>query len=240
VTARTKPREFPSGGVDGANEPPSVDAGTATAVSPVSSGRAAKRGFDLLFGALGLTLAVPVIGVLALAVRAKTRGPAFFTQERVGLGGRTFSMIKIRTMTVDSEVNLEAHLDDDPDLRTQWATRFKLDPDPRLIPGLGRLLRSYSLDELPQLWNVLRGDMSLVGPRPFPPYHVSRFSPRFRQLRQQVRPGITGLWQITVRSGDLASQERYDGQYIRNWSIWLDISILARTIKPVVTGRDAF
>jgi lipopolysaccharide/colanic/teichoic acid biosynthesis glycosyltransferase len=211
-----------------------------TPVGEASVRRAIKRGIDVVFGILGLILAAPLIAALALTVRLKTGGPGFFTQQRVGMGGRTFPMIKIRTMVVGSEGDLPAHLDDDPALREQWETRFKLRADPRLIPGLGALLRSYSLDELPQLWNVVRGDMSLVGPRPFPEYHVARFTPEFRHLREQVRPGLTGLWQVTVRSGgDLEAQEAYDGYYLRNWSIGLDLSILARTIKPVLTGRDA-
>jgi lipopolysaccharide/colanic/teichoic acid biosynthesis glycosyltransferase len=110
-----------------------------------------------------------------------------------------------------------------------------------LIPFVGRFFRRFSVDELPQLWTVLRGDMSLVGPRPFPDYHLEHFSPAFRELRLRVRPGITGLWQITLRSaGTTAEQESYDSYYIRNWSVWLDLYILSRTIAAVASGRGAY
>ncbi len=114
-------------------------------------------------------------------------------------------------MRRDADRRLEEHLAANPALREEWTERYKLRHDPRLIPGVGRLFRRFSIDELPQLWAVIAGDMSLVGPRPFPDYHLERFSPAFLELRQRVRPGITGLWQITVRSdGDLKDQEALD------------------------------
>ena len=144
-------------------------------------------------------------------------------------------------MRLDAEKRLEEHLAENPELREEWKERFKLARDPRLIPLVGRLFRQFSIDELPQLWSVLRGDMSLVGPRPFPDYHLSQFSPVFLELRQRVRPGITGLWQITIRSdGGIAEQVAYDSYYIRNWSVWLDLYILSRTIAAVAAGRGAY
>jgi lipopolysaccharide/colanic/teichoic acid biosynthesis glycosyltransferase len=126
-------------------------------------------------------------------------------------------------------------------MREEWQTRYKLRDDPRLIPVVGRLFRRFSIDELPQLWTVLKGEMSLVGPRPFPDYHLREFPPAFVELRQRVRPGITGLWQIAVRSdGGTSEQEAYDSYYIRNWSVWMDLYILSRTLAAVVSGRGAF
>jgi lipopolysaccharide/colanic/teichoic acid biosynthesis glycosyltransferase len=144
-------------------------------------------------------------------------------------------------MVPGAEAKLEGALARDPALRSEWRERKKLKADPRLVPGAGRLLRRFSLDELPQLWNVLRGDMSLVGPRPFPDYHLAEFPEPFRELRRRVRPGITGLWQVTVRSeGSLDRQQSLDAYYIRNWSVWLDVYILARTVGAVLTGRGAY
>jgi lipopolysaccharide/colanic/teichoic acid biosynthesis glycosyltransferase len=118
---------------------------------------------------------------------------------------------------------------------------FKLKNDPRILKGVGFLLRKSSLDELPQLWNVVLGEMSLVGPRPFPHYHLEQFSQEFRNLRRSVIPGMTGLWQVLARSdGNLETQEKLDTYYIRNWSIWLDLSLLGRTALVVLTGKGAY
>jgi len=175
---------------------------------------------------------------LALSIRWIDRGPAIFTQTRVGLGGRRFTLHKLRTMKVASELELEDHLNGDPDARREWNSRFKLRRDPRLVPGVGRWLRRLSIDELPQLWNVVIGEMSLVGPRPLPGYHLETFSESFRYLRGQVRPGLTGLWQVMARED--ASEEKkilYDSYYIRNWSLWMDLYILALTVLAVFRAR---
>jgi lipopolysaccharide/colanic/teichoic acid biosynthesis glycosyltransferase len=203
--------------------------------------RLVKRAADLILSGVALTLAAPVIGAAALAVMLASRGPAFFVQEREGLDGRRIRVRKIRTMHADAEQRLAEHLARRPELRREWEQRYKLRDDPRLIPGLGSFLRRFSLDELPQLVNVVAGSMSLVGPRPFPDYHLEQFSPNFRRLRRRARPGITGLWQVTIRSGGtIAEQQAYDTYYIRNWSLWLDLYILGRTLGAVVTGRGAY
>ena len=200
-----------------------------------------KRAMDLLLGGAGLVVASPVIGLAAAAVRLASPGPAIFGQVREGRGGVEFRVWKLRTMYADAEGRLREHLAANPAARDEWERAFKLRDDPRIVPGVGRLLRRFSVDELPQLWNVVVGEMSLVGPRPFPIYHLDSFSPEFRQLRRRVRPGLTGLWQVSVRSaGGLDKQQAYDSHYIWNWSIWLDLHVLVRTARPVVRGDGAF
>jgi Undecaprenyl-phosphate galactose phosphotransferase WbaP len=200
-----------------------------------------KRALDLALAGGGLILTLPLaLGAMA-AVKLLSPGPALYRQAREGRKGRTIQVPKIRTMVVDAEERMEELFQQDPGLREEWENGFKLQRDPRIIPGVGRLLRRYSIDELPQLWSVLKGDMSLVGPRPFPAYHLEALSPRARHLRAQVRPGISGLWQVSARGvADVSAQQAYDIYYIRNWSVWLDLYILARTLSAVVTGRGAY
>jgi Undecaprenyl-phosphate galactose phosphotransferase WbaP len=203
--------------------------------------RAIKRAIDVSLAIVSLVVAAPIAACAAALVTIVDGPPMFFRQDRSGLDGRRITVPKIRTMKRGAEEELERQLDADPALRREWEERHKLKNDPRLIPAIGRLFRRYSIDELPQLWAVLDGRMSLVGPRPFPDDHLKRFSPDFHDLRQRVRPGITGLWQVNVRSdGDIDQQETYDTYYIRNWSVWLDIYILSRTIAAVVSGRGAY
>lgn len=183
---------------------------------------------------------MPLVGLLALWVWLSDRANPFYAQERIGEDGRTFPAWKLRTMVPDAEGVLQAALATDPALKAEWEEHFKLERDPR-ITAPGRLLRRTSLDELPQLWNVLTGDMSLVGPRPLPAYHYEELSERVRALRERVRPGITGLWQVSGRSdaGNLG-MERWDPYYVRNWSPWLDAVILVRTVRVVMKGSGAY
>jgi Undecaprenyl-phosphate galactose phosphotransferase WbaP len=202
--------------------------------------RVLKRLLDLGLGSLFLILSAPLWLGAALLIRLTSRGSPFYTQEREGLFGRRFRLIKLRTMFVDAEARLERHLAADAEARAQWEAHRKLRHDPRIL-ALGRWLRRFSIDELPQLWHVVRGDMSLVGPRPFPEYHLEAFSPAFRQLRRRVRPGLTGLWQVMVRSeGGIAEQEAHDSYYIRNWSLWMDLYVLGKTFAAVIRGRGAY
>jgi Undecaprenyl-phosphate galactose phosphotransferase WbaP len=201
----------------------------------------AKRALDLIMASLAFLIALPAILLAALIVLVLDGAPAFFYQDRAGLGGRRIRVPKIRTMRQNADQQLDEYLASNPSAEEEWLTRYKLREDPRLIPGVGRIFRRFSIDELPQLLTVIAGDMSLVGPRPFPDYHLERFTPAFRELRQRVRPGITGLWQITIRSaGSTDDQEALDTYYIRNWSVWFDLYVLGRTLLAVASGRGAY
>ena len=200
-----------------------------------------KRIVDIVAASLGLVVAAPLVGLCALWIRKTSPGNPFYTQEREGRDGTTLRILKLRTMFPNAVEMLESHLARNPSAREEWEQFCKLKRDPRILPGVGQFLRKTSLDELPQLWNVLKGEMSLVGPRPFPAYHNSRFDPEFLQVRIQVRPGLTGLWQVSARSdGDLAVQQSLDNYYIRNWSLWLDIYILFRTVRAVLAPRGSY
>lgn len=199
-----------------------------------------KRIIDVLLAVPMVAIAAPIIGFLALVVRIVDPGPAFYVQSRVGSNGQTLRMYKLRTMYADAEQRLDAHLNQHPEARAEWERFFKLSHDPRVLPIIGRLMRRTSLDELPQLWNVICGEMSLVGPRPFPVYHMNSFDETFRSIRATVKPGITGMWQVSSRSdGDLQVQKTQDLFYIRNWSLWLDIYILMQTVPAVLRAKGA-
>jgi len=194
--------------------------------------------------AVGLPLFIgtlPLVAAAAVWIKLASRGPVFYRQMREGFDGRRIPVWKLRTMYVDGDRLLEEWLESHPEDRQEWTRYFKLRHDPRVLPVIGRLLRRTSLDELPQLWTVLKGEMSLVGPRPFPYYHLEQLPPEFRTLRTRVLPGLTGLWQVSARSeGDVKVQEALDTYYIRNWSPWLDLYILARTVAAVLMARGAY
>jgi Undecaprenyl-phosphate galactose phosphotransferase WbaP len=201
----------------------------------------AKRLLDYILGVPLFLLSLPVIAISAALIKLVSRGPAFYAQEREGLAGKRIKVWKLRTMYPDAELLLRRHLAENPEAKAEWERFFKLKNDPRILPVVGTLLRRTSLDELPQLWNVLCGEMSLVGPRPFPHYHLEKFDDEFRFMRRNVLPGVTGYWQVSARSdGDLRIQESLDTYYIRNWSIWLDLSLLGRTIQVVLNGKGAY
>jgi Undecaprenyl-phosphate galactose phosphotransferase WbaP len=201
--------------------------------------RAAKRLLDLAL----VLLFLPFLGLLVLAfavlIRCDGRGPVFYSQRRLGRDGREFPAWKFRTMRPDADQVLAEVLARDPALRAEWERDHKLRDDPR-VTRVGRILRVTSLDELPQLWNVLAGQMSLVGPRPIVQAEVAKYG-EFYPLYQRVRPGITGLWQVSGRN-NTTYEERVglDAYYVRNWSPWLDLWILARTVKTVVLREGAY
>jgi len=184
-----------------------------------------KRAVDLLGAGVGLALASPVIGLAALAIKLDDGGPVFYRQRRVGRHGEDFDLVKLRTMIPGAETE-----------GAGWAVDYA---DPR-ITRVGRVLRRLSVDELPQLWNVLRGEMSLVGPRPLPVRDYERLEDWHRR-RYNVLPGMTGLWQVAGRS-DLTFDDlvRLDFYYIENWSIWLDMSILLKTPFAVFKRKGAY
>jgi lipopolysaccharide/colanic/teichoic acid biosynthesis glycosyltransferase len=197
----------------------------------------AKRSVDVVLACVGLVLMAPVMAILAVLVKLDSRGPALFAQTRVGIGGRTFRMLKLRTMREGAEHERDAmeelNQHDDPRL-------FKIAADPR-VTRLGRVIRRWSLDELPQLYNVLAGHMSLVGPRPFFESDLADYEAHhFRRLA--VKPGLTGMWQVSGRSDIVDFEEvvRLDRYYIEHWSLALDLEILARTIPAVVSRRGAY
>jgi len=195
---------------------------------------AAKRVVDVSGSAVLLLCALPVIGLAALAIRLESPGPVFFSQLRCGRDARRFRLWKLRTMTVDAEARRDSLLH----LNEMDGPVFKIRRDPR-VTRVGRLLRRWSLDELPQLWNVLRGDMSLVGPRPPLPQEVIHYTPRERQ-RLCVPPGLTGTWQVSGRN-ELCFEEwvRLDLEYVERASLALDLQILAKTLPAVLSGRGA-
>lgn len=193
-----------------------------------------KRAMDAIVAATLLVALSPVLLVLAVLVKTTSRGPVFFVQQRAGLNGRLFAFYKFRTMVVGAEQKRAELLG-----RNEMdGPVFKIALDPRITP-LGRFLRRFSLDELPQLWNVLRGDMSLVGPRPLMPHEVAGYE-TWQRRRMSMRPGLTCLWQVSGRNRvDFKRWMELDLEYIDTWSLRMDLRILARTLPAVVSGRGA-
>jgi len=204
-----------------------------------STDRIAKRTMDLLLTLAGGLVVLPLCLLIALAIKFDSKGPVLYSQERIGKDGKRFRAFKFRSMVQNADVILHDYLEEHPELMEEWRETQKLKNDPR-ITALGNFLRRSSLDELPQLINVLRGDMSLVGPRPIVEDEIERYDWVWN-LYKRARPGITGQWQISGRN-DTSYRERtnMDAYYIRNWSIWLDIHILARTISVVLKRDGAY
>ncbi len=201
--------------------------------------RLLKRTFDLGVTSLVGLCFLPLFLALILAVRLSSRGPIFYGQRRVGRGHALFTAWKFRSMVTDADAVLEAHLERDPALREEWERDRKLKRDPR-VTAIGRIMRKTSLDELPQLWNVLSGQMSLVGPRPIVMAEVDRYGRRYQHYRR-VTPGITGLWQISGRNNTTYERRtEIDEYYVRNWSVAMDLYILYRTVKTVLFTEGAY
>ena len=203
-----------------------------SAKAAIPRGGVAKRSFDIATATTMLVFALPAMLFIALIMFSTDRGPIFFGHERIGHNGKRFKCLKFRSMVVNSQEALKRHLELFPQARAEWEATQKLRNDPR-ITRLGHFLRITSLDELPQLINVIRGDMSLVGPRPIVQDEVVRYADEIAHYAA-VRPGITGLWQVSGRS-DVGYDQRVqlDSLYVREWSFVGDMVILAKTVKVV-------
>jgi exopolysaccharide biosynthesis polyprenyl glycosylphosphotransferase len=204
-------------------------------LTPAATCSSAKRALDLVLTVAGLLLISPLLLGIAVLIKLDSRGPVFYRQVRVGRDGRTFKMWKFRSMRADADALLATLRD----CNEASGPLFKMRDDPR-VTRVGRVLRRLSLDELPQLVNVLRGDMSLVGPRPPLPREVAEYEP-WQLGRLRAVPGLTGLWQVSGRS-DLTFQQmvRLDLHYIQHWSLWMDVRILARTLPAVLSHTGAY
>jgi Undecaprenyl-phosphate galactose phosphotransferase WbaP len=201
----------------------------------VSLKRSIELAIIILFSPVLLLLVISI----AILIKLTSRGPVFYGHERIGLGGKRFKAWKFRSMIKNADQTLTEGIQDQPRLQSEWQHRQKLKRDPRVTP-IGRILRRTSLDELPQIWNVLRGQMSLVGPRPIVENEIPKYGEQFA-LFTRVRPGMTGLWQVSGRNNlPYSERVRLDIYYVRNWSVWLDLHLLSRTIIPVLFGDGAY
>jgi Undecaprenyl-phosphate galactose phosphotransferase WbaP len=198
-----------------------------------------KRTMDIVATIIGGCLVFPLILMLSILVWAESRGPIFYSDLRIGRDGKLFPCVKFRTMVVDAETLLQQMLSEDEEMRNEYLNYHKLRNDPR-VTRVGRFLRKTSLDELPQLWNVLRGEMSLVGPRPYLPRESDDIGTTQSEILR-VTPGMTGPWQVSGRNHTSFSERvRMDACYVRDWSVWLDIVLLARTVGCLLSRRDAY
>jgi Undecaprenyl-phosphate galactose phosphotransferase WbaP len=201
--------------------------------------RRTKRALDLLLTIALAPIVCPVVAVAALLIKLESKGPVFYRDVRVGYRGRPFVAWKLRSMVVNGQEVLDHYLGQHPEEMVAWQMTQKLKRDPR-VTRVGRIIRRASIDELPQFWNVLVGQMSVVGPRPFLPHQTEMYGQSF-ELYKRVRPGITGLWQISGRNHlPFEERARLDAYGIKNWSVWLDVYILFRTIGAVFTAKGAY
>jgi Undecaprenyl-phosphate galactose phosphotransferase WbaP len=201
--------------------------------------RRTKHALDLVLTIVGGLVICPLLVAIAVLIMLDSPGPAVYAHRRVGAGGKDFRCWKFRTMYANAEQLLDECLQGNPQLRAEWEQTFKLRDDPR-VTRVGRFLRKTSLDELPQLWNVLMGQMSLVGPRPIVDAEIPKYGSVY-DLYRRIRPGISGFWQVSGRSDtSYAERVKMDAYYVHNWSVWLDLVILARTVSCVLFGRGAY
>lgn len=201
--------------------------------------RLLKRILDVTLATLLLVLALPLAASIALAIVLEKRGPVFFAHTRIGKGKRRFRLWKFRTMVVDADGLLARHLEAHPDNLAEWREHHKLKDDPR-VTRVGQQLRRSRLDELPQLINVLRGEMSMVGPRPIVEEEIPKYGPVF-PLYVQVLPGLTGLWQVSGRAHTgYRDRTELDMKYMRERTLWMDLLVLLKTVGVVIFGRGAY
>lgn len=204
-----------------------------------AAGGRLKRWFDVIGAACLLLLLAPLFLFVAAAIKASGRGPVFFRHRRVGQNGAEFYCLKFRTMAPDADARLRRHLAENTEAALEWAATRKLKNDPR-VTILGSGLRKSSVDELPQLLNVLRGEMSLVGPRPIVREEVPKYG-EFISEYISTRPGLTGLWQVSGRNDvDYANRVLLDSKYVREWNIWQDLIIIGKTVWVVLSARGSY
>ena len=200
-----------------------------------------KRSFDVIFSSIVITCLAPLLFVIAWLVKFQDGGPVFYRHRRITSAGKEFDCLKFRSMVENADIKLEQLLSEDPKLRREWNANFKLQNDPR-VTKLGKFLRKTSLDELPQFFNVLKGEMSVVGARPIVDQELTEFYKESAGRYCSMKPGITGPWQVERRSDTSASYDErvnMDDWYILNYSLWTDIKIIFKTIKRVFDGRGA-
>ena len=197
-----------------------------------------KRIFDFTLAGLAFIFTLPMLLIVAGLIKFHDGGQVLFSQKRVGVNGKLFKCYKFRSMVSDAQERLDHLLETDPDARAEWESTQKLRCDPR-ITRLGSFLRKSSLDELPQLWNIVRGDMSIVGPRPIVENEIAKYGPYFEEYAA-VRPGLTGRWQVSGRSETTYQQRvEHDAAYVQNWSFWSDVWIVMRTVPAILMSKGA-
>jgi len=224
--------------IDRGETPAAAEVAQTVRAGPIAGG-ALCRTFDIVIALAAILFTAPLLIMIALGVKLHDGGPAMFGHERIGMDGRSFRCLKFRSMVVDAEARLAALLASDPQVRAEWAKDFKLKRDPRITP-LGDFLRRSSLDELPQLFNVLLGEMSIVGPRPIVRSEAVRYGARFESYCR-VRPGITGLWQVSGRN-DISYRRRVamDAVYARSKCLSWDVKILLLTVPAVFLAKGSY
>lgn len=202
--------------------------------------RPLKRLFDILFSLGALVCLSPLLFLIATMIRLTSKGYSVYSHERIGRGGKPFKCYKFRTMYSDADAKLQELLANDPKMKLEWEKTFKLKNDPR-VTSIGAFLRKTSLDELPQFWNVLKGDLSVVGPRPVVRSEIKKCYGQKAAKILSIRPGLTGLWQVSGRNDTTYSTRiRFDEHYIENQSLWLDIKLIAKTIPAMIFSRGAY
>ncbi len=199
-----------------------------------------KRSMDMVGSLIGLILLSPLLLMVALIIKLTSPGKIVYKQQRIGRNGKPFYLYKFRSMYPDADERLKEILASDPQAREEWETKRKLTNDPRITP-IGKFIRKTSIDELPQLWNILKGDISIVGPRPVSAEEIEKFYKEYRVYYYSVRPGLTGLWQVSGRSNtDYNYRVQTDVWYVENWSLWLDIVIILKTFEVLMKREGAY
>ena len=199
-----------------------------------------KRIFDIGFSIFAIAITLPITIPIAIIIKLTDGGSIIYGHERVGKGGKKFKVLKFRSMYMDADKKLKEILENDPKAKEEWEKTFKLKNDPRITP-IGKFLRKTSLDELPQFINVLKGEMSVVGPRPVVEEELIKYYKDKAELYKSVKPGVTGYWQVEGRSDtDYDERIKMDEYYIKNQSFWLDLKIILKTIKVMITGKGAY